>query len=78
MNTWWNGLSRRTRALVVAAGVADAGLKAVALTDLVRRPAGEVRGPKWMWAAIVLVNSAGLTSLSYLVFGRRPDPARAG
>ena len=73
MSEWWNGLSGRKRVLVVAAGVADASLKTVALIDLKRRPASQVRGSKWLWAAIVLVNSAGLTSLSYLVFGRQRD-----
>jgi NADH:ubiquinone oxidoreductase subunit B-like Fe-S oxidoreductase len=71
MAEWWNGLSSRQRSLVVVAGVADAGLKVVAFTDLKRRPADQIRGPKWLWAAIVLINSGGLTSLSYLVLGRR-------
>jgi hypothetical protein len=75
MSEWWNGLSSRQRGLVIAAGVADASLKAVALIDLNRRPASQVRGPKWLWAAIILINSAGATSLSYLVLGRRHDPA---
>jgi len=69
----WSELSGRKRALIVVAVVADAGLKAVALTDLKRRPAGQVRGPKWLWAAVVLINSGGLTSLAYLVFGRQSE-----
>jgi hypothetical protein len=75
MGEWWKGLSDRKRGLVVVAGVADAGLKAVALIDLKRRPASQVRGSKWLWTGLVLVNSAGLTSLAYLLFGRLPYPS---
>jgi hypothetical protein len=41
------------------------------LVDLKRRPASQVRGSRRMWAAAMLVNSAGLIPLSYFVFGRR-------
>jgi hypothetical protein len=75
MSQRWNSLSPRKRGLIVTAAVADVGLKAVALVDLKRRPPTQVRGSKWLWAGIILINSAGLTSLSYLLFGRRPDPA---
>jgi hypothetical protein len=65
-------LSPRTRKLIIAAGVAEAGLKAVALRDIRNRPASQVRGPRWLWAgALVLVGSFGALPLSYLAFGRR-------
>lgn len=67
----WNDLSTVQRSAVVMAGVSDVALKAIALTDLRRRPAEQVKGPKWAWLLVILVNSAGLTSMSYLVFGRR-------
>jgi hypothetical protein len=73
VSQWWSGLSGRKRVLVVLAGVADASLKAVAFTDLKRRPAEQVRGPKLLWAAMVLINSGGVTSLAYLIFGRRRE-----
>ena len=41
------------------------------LIDLKRRPAAQVRGPKWLWAASALVNSAGVIPLSYFLLGRR-------
>jgi hypothetical protein len=69
----WKDLSPRVRGLIVTAGVVDLSLKAVALTDLKRRPASEIRGPKWLWVPVVaVVNSAGVIPLSYLAFGRRP------
>ncbi len=69
----WSDLSPRTRKLIIVAGVAEAGLKAAAAIDLKRRPADQVRGPKWAWFAALFVNSAGLIPLSYFVFGRRRD-----
>jgi hypothetical protein len=65
-------LSPRTRKLIIAAGVAEAGLKAAALMDIRHRPASQVRGPKWLWVgALGLVGSFGALPLSYFAFGRR-------
>ncbi len=68
----WSDLSPRSRKLIIAGAVAETGLKVAVLVDLKRRPAAQVRGPKRMWAAAMLVNSAGLLPLSYFAFGRRP------
>jgi hypothetical protein len=71
----WSDLSERTRTLIIVAAVADSILKAAALVDIKRRPASEIRGPKWVWAPVVtVVNSAGVVPISYFVFGRRPQP----
>jgi hypothetical protein len=68
----WSDLSQRTRGLLVTAAVAEGILKAAALVDLKRRPASQIRGPKWVWAAAVaVVSSAGVLPISYFVFGRR-------
>ena len=68
----WSDLSSRSRKMIIAAGLAEASLKATALRDLRRRPAAEVRGPKWVWAPVVLlVNSFGLAPIGYRVFGGR-------
>ena len=70
----WSDLDERTRRLLVGAAVAEGILKIVALVDLKRRPASQVRGPKWLWAVVVtVVSSAGVVPVSYFVFGRR-DP----
>jgi hypothetical protein len=68
--------SERTRKLIIAMAVADSILKAAALIDIKRRPAAQIRGPKWVWAPVVaVVNSAGIVPISYFVFGRRhPGP----
>lgn len=68
----WSDLSKPTQRLIVIGAVAETSLKAAALVDLKRRPAGQVRGAKWMWVpALTVLNSAGLAPLAYFVWGRR-------
>jgi len=68
----WSELSPRNRRLIVGAAVAEGILKLAALIDLKRRPAGQVRGPRWVWATLVaVVSSFGLVPISYFLFGRR-------
>lgn len=71
----WSDLSPRTRKLIIAAAVAEGALKIAALIDIKRRPASQIRGPKWLWVPVVtLVNSLGGVPLAYFKFGRRPQP----
>jgi hypothetical protein len=72
----WSDLSQGTRRVLAIAAVAEGILKLVALVDLKRRPASQVRGPKWLWATVLaVVGSAGVLPVSYFVFGRRqPRP----
>jgi hypothetical protein len=68
----WSDLSQRTRRLLTITAVAEGVLKLAALIDLKRRPASQVRGPKWLWVTMVtVVSSAGVVPISYFVFGRR-------
>ena len=70
----WSDLSERNRRLLTITAVAEGILKVAALIDLKRRPASQVRGPKWLWATVLaVVGSAGILPLSYFVFGRRPS-----
>ena len=80
MATGWSDLRPRTRWIITAGAVVEAGLKAAVLIDLRRRPASQIRGSKRLWASAMLVNSAGLIPISYFAFGRRRDadePAQA-
>jgi hypothetical protein len=68
----WSDLDERTRKLVIIAAVIEGILKIAALIDIKRRPASQVRGPKWLWAVVVtVVSSAGVIPISYFAFGRR-------
>ena len=70
----WSDLSKRNQRLLIAAAAVETGLKAVALIDLKRRPASQVRGPKWAWVpALSILNSAGIAPITYFVWGRKRD-----
>jgi hypothetical protein len=72
---WWGNLSPRSRWLLAGSAAVETGLKVAVLLDLRRRPASEVRGPRWLWASSMIVNSAGLIPISYFIFGRRSAAA---
>jgi hypothetical protein len=68
----WSDLSKRNQRLLIIAAVAETSLKAAALIDIKRRPASQIRGPKWAWIpAVSILNSAGLAPIAYFVWGRR-------
>ena len=67
----WSDLSPGARKAIIVVGIAEAALKAAAAIDIKRRPADQFRGPKWAWAAGLIINSAGIIPISYFVFGRR-------
>ena len=73
----WNDLSEGTRRLIIVTAVAESILKGAALIDIKRRPANQIRGPKWLWASVVaVVSSAGVLPISYFIFGRRQDQSQ--
>ena len=75
----WGDLDERTRKLIIAVAVAEGILKVAALIDIKRRPASQIRGPKWLWApTVAVVNSAGVVPIAYFVFGRRPPRPQPG
>jgi hypothetical protein len=65
----WDDLSPRQRTAIVVGGAVEVVLTTVALTDLARRPAEQVRGPKLLWAAGCFVQPVG--PVAYLMLGRR-------
>jgi hypothetical protein len=74
-NKRWSDLSKGQRRIIIAAAAAEAALKAAMLIDLRRRPAGQVRGPKWLWASTALINTAGIAPLTYFIVGRNTGNA---
>lgn len=68
----WSDLSEGSRRLIIVTAVAESILKGAAIIDIKRRPADQIRGPKWLWVPVIaLVNSAGVVPVSYFLFGRR-------
>jgi hypothetical protein len=65
-----SNLSDRQHRIIIAVAAVEAALKAAMLIDLKRRPAGQVRGPKWLWASTALLNTAGIAPLTYFFVGR--------
>jgi hypothetical protein len=63
-------LSKTRRRIIIVVAAVEAGLKVAMLIDLGRRPAGRIRGPKWLWASTALINTAGIAPLSYFIVGR--------
>jgi drug/metabolite transporter (DMT)-like permease len=54
-----------------ATGVLRVALLAAALTDIYRRPVGEIRGSRWLWSVVALVNFMGIGTIAYFAFGRK-------
>ena len=68
-NRNWSDLTPQERTGMVVAASVQLALAAAAWTDLARRPAELVRGPKLVWAALIAVNFVG--PIAYFVVGRR-------
>jgi hypothetical protein len=66
----WSELTDGQRAVLVIGGAVEVVLTVVALRDLARRPAEQVRGSKALWAVACFVQPVGPPA--YLLMGRRP------
>lgn len=69
MSCKWEDLSSGQRCLVITGAGIEIVLTTVALVDLVRRPAPDVRGPKVLWGVACFVQPVG--PVVYLLLGRR-------
>ncbi|GAA1771285.1 hypothetical protein GCM10009795_016660 [Nocardioides hankookensis] len=65
----WSDLTPAQQKAIIAGGAVEVVLTAVALRDLARRPASEVRGRKSVWVLSFVVQPFG--PLAYLWRGRR-------
>lgn len=70
----WSDLSSRRKTGMLVAAAVHLALAATAWTDLARRRAEAVNGPKPMWAVLIAVNFIG--PLSYFIFGRKRSGTR--
>jgi len=65
----WSDLTPNQQRAVVAGAAVELVLTTVALADLARRPASDVRGPRAAWILAMVVQPFG--PLAYLSLGRR-------
>jgi len=64
----WSDLTSGQQAAVAGAAVVELTLTTMALVDLARRPASQVRGPKPLWVLACFVQPVG--PIAYLALGR--------
>jgi hypothetical protein len=67
----WSELSPTAKVLLVLGSVIELVLTSIALRDLSRRPAAQVRGPKFAWGLMSFVQPVG--PIAYLLLGRRRE-----
>ncbi|MGW4065145.1 PLDc N-terminal domain-containing protein [Amycolatopsis sp. NPDC004747] len=72
----WRELTIRQRRGIGAAASVQFLLAAAAWWDLARRPAGRVRGPKWLWTLVIAVNYVG--PVVYFACARVPRATTTG
>ena len=65
----WSDLTPTQQKAIIAGGAVEVIVTALALRDLARRPASEVRGRKSLWVLSFVVQPFG--PLAYLLRGRR-------
>ena len=70
-NKKWSELTAREKAPFVVRGIVQVVLLVAALADIYRRPAEEIKGSKWLWGAVALVNFMGIGPIAYFIFGRK-------
>jgi hypothetical protein len=70
-NKKWRDLTAREKAPFVVRGIVQFALLAAALVDIHLRPPEEIKGSKWLWRAVALVNFMGIGPIAYFLFGRK-------
>jgi hypothetical protein len=66
---YWSDLTASEKRIVVVSGVVQVTLLLAALNDILRRPATQIRGKKWVWMLVSFINFLG--PISYFLFGRK-------
>lgn len=65
----WSELSPAARAGLVVGALIELVLTTIAMRDLSRRSSDQVRGPKWFWRLVSIIQPVG--PIAYLALGRR-------
>lgn len=69
----WSEYSPTARTAIGFGALVELAVTAIALRDLIRRPARDIRGPKLLWGLGLFVQPVG--SPLYLLIGRRRSRA---
>jgi Phospholipase_D-nuclease N-terminal len=72
-NPKWNDIPANQRLRIVCTGIIQLVLTSIALWDLSRRPASQVKGKKVVWGIVSFIQPFG--SIAYLLFGRKKATA---
>ena len=67
----WSDYSPQQKSRAIVSVAIQLVLAGLAWTDLAKRPADDVNGPKPVWAIVIMVNFIG--PVAYFLFGRRRD-----
>ncbi len=65
----WSELSPSAKAGLIAAALVELVITTTAMRDLSRRSRDQVRGPKWLWRLVSIIQPVG--PIAYLALGRR-------
>ncbi|MFE5670219.1 PLD nuclease N-terminal domain-containing protein [Agromyces sp. NPDC056523] len=67
----WSDYSPQQKSRAIVSVAIQLVLAGLAWSDLAKRPADDVNGPKPVWAIVIMVNFIG--PVAYFLFGRRRD-----
>ena len=65
----WSDFSPRQQTAIVVGAIAELIMTTIAIEDLARRPANQMRGPKLLWLLTFVVQPVG--PILYFLVGRR-------
>jgi hypothetical protein len=69
----WSELNKTQQTAIIVIGTAEVVMTTIALVDLARRPAENIRGKKSVWALVCFVQPIG--PVAYFAWGRTSDKA---
>jgi hypothetical protein len=72
----WEDLTGSQRVLVAVGGLIQLSLMLAAQVDMWRRDPAEIRGSRWIWTFVVLINFVG--PLAYFIVGRHKSETTSG
>jgi len=66
---YWSDLTAVEKRIIILSSIVQMSLLVAALNDILRRPASQIKGKKWVWLLVSFINFFG--PISYFLFGRK-------